>query len=144
MAQRAKGQEVEIVVMIDGKPKENFALARSCEFAYKTEILQEGYLGETTDRYDSVYKGVRGRLEFHIDRPDVFDVIRTIVDKARRRQAGVRINIKSTINFPSGKRARVIIRDAEFGELPINFGSRADYGTFNLEFGASDAPVLPL
>lgn len=144
MAQRIKGQEVEIVMLVNGEPKDNFALARSLEFAFKTELLQEGYLGETTDRYDTIYKGIRGKLEFHLDRPDVFDVIRGIVNKARRREPGTIFNIKATLNFPNGRRARTVIRDAEFGELPINFGSRADYGTFSLEFGASDAQVLPL
>lgn len=144
MAQRIKGQEVEIVLLVDGDARTNLTFARSLEFAFKTEMLQEAYLGDTTDRYDTIFKGIRGRIEFHLDNAELFNVIRFIVDKARRREPGTRFNIKATLNFPNGQRARTIISDAEFGELPINFGSRADYGTFQLDFGASEARVLPV
>lgn len=144
MAQRIKGQEVEIVTMVDGAPRENFNLCKSVDFTHQTEILQEGYIGETTDRFDTIFKGVRGKLDFHFDSPEPFNIIRIIVDKARRRNAGTRVNIKATLNFPSGKRARVIFRDVEFGNLPINFGDRSAYGSFSLDFACSDAQALVL
>lgn len=143
MTQRAKGQEVEIVTLVNGEPRDNLTFARSIEFAFKTEQLQEGYLGETTDRYDSIFRGVRGRVEFHFNDSAPFALVNDLVNKARRREAGTRVNIKSTVNFPSGRRARVFFRDVEFGELPFNFGSRSDYGTFQIEWGCSDAQVLP-
>ena len=142
MAQRIKGQEVEIVVLDNGEPVQNLTTARSLEVAWKTEQLQEGYLGETTDRYDTIYKGIRGRVEFHFSGPQIFDLIKSIVDKARRRTPGQKINIKATLNFPDGSRARIVIPDAEFGEMPVSFGDRTSYGTFSLDFGASDARSL--
>ena len=144
MAQRIKGQEVDIIMLVDGQPRDNFSLARSFDISFKTDMLQEGYLGETTDRYDTIYKGVAGKISFHLDNTEVFNIIRFIVNKARRREPGTKFNIKSTLNFPNGQRARVIVRDAEFGELPISFGSRSDYGEFNLDYGASEAQILPL
>lgn len=144
MAQRIKGQEVEVVILQDGLPQDNLTFARSIELTFKTDMLQEGYLGETTDRYDTIFKGVSGRLEFHFDSATPVAIVNSIVDKARRRVPGTRFNIKAVLNFPSGRRARVVVRDVEFGELPIKFGGRADYGTFNLDFGASEAQVLPL
>lgn len=143
MTQRIKGQEVEFVTVVNGQPQSNLTLARSIEFAWKTDILQEGYLGETTDRYDSVFRGIRGRVEFHFNNFSPFSLVQQLVDKARRREAGTRVNLKSTLSFPSGVRARVLFRDVEFGELPFNFGSRSDYGTFQIEWGASDGQVLP-
>jgi hypothetical protein len=143
MGQRVKGQEVEIVVLENGEPRENLTFARSVDLRFKTELKEEGYLGETTNRYDSIFNGVGGSLEFHFDSPEPFNIIRSLVNKARRRDGQTTINIKCTINFPSGRRARCVVRDAEFGELPVSFGSRSDYGTFRLEFGASEAQVLP-
>lgn len=142
-SQRVKGQEVEIVTLLNGEPQNSLTFARSIEFAFKTDILQEGYLGETTDRYDSVFRGVRGRVEFHFNNFGPFALVEALVNKARRREAGTRVNIKSTLNFPSGSRARILFRDVEFGELPFNFGSRSDYGTFQIEWGAQDGQVLP-
>jgi hypothetical protein len=144
MAQRVKGQSVSVVVLQDGAPLEEISFGRSIEMNFRTELLQEGYLGETTDRYDTIYRGIGGRIEFHFDSAEVFNLITSIIDKARRRDPGVRFNIKFTVSFPAGGKVRVIAKDAEFGELPIAFGSRADYGTFNLEYGASEARVLPV
>jgi hypothetical protein len=144
MSQRIKGQEVEVVMIVDGQPRDNLNFARSLEFTYKTELKSEGYLGETSKRYDTIFNGIEGALNFHFDSPEIFNIIRFIVDKARRRIPGTRFNIKSTFNYPSGTRARILIPDCEFGELPIKFGSREDYGEFNLPIGATEARVLPI
>jgi hypothetical protein len=144
MGQRIKGQEVEIVMLVDGQPRDNLTMARSMDITWKTEMLQEGYLGETTDRYDTIFKGISGKIEFNTDSPEIFNIIRLIVEKARRREPGTRFNIKATLNYPSGQKARIIVPDVEFGELPISFGSRGDYGTFSLDYGASEAKVLPI
>ena len=68
--------------------------------------------------------------------------ISKILDRAKRRTPGAIVNIKATLNFPNGDRPRVIINDVFFGELPINFGGRGDYGTFSVTFAASDANVI--
>lgn len=144
MSQRIKGQEVEVVVIVDGNPQDTLSAIRSASISFKTEIKQEGYLGETTDRYDEVFKGCKGDIEFHYDSPAVFDLITAIVNRARRRAPGVKVNIKMTLNFPSGRRARVTLRDVAFGDLPLSFGSRSDYGSFKLDYACSDGQVLPL
>lgn len=142
MAQRIKGLEVEAILVADGVVQDTITDVRSFEVAFQTEILREGYLGETTDRRDEVFRGVRGRMELHFENRDVFTLFAKIVDRARRRTPGTRINIKATLNFPNGQRPKVIINDAFFGELPMNFASRTDYGTVGLEFEASDARTL--
>jgi hypothetical protein len=69
-------------------------------------------------------------------------LIKSILDKAQRRTPGTRINIKTTLNFPSGEVARFVLRDVEFGEIPLNFGSRSDYGSIKLEFATGSAQIL--
>lgn len=142
MSQRIKGQEVEVLVVVNGVPQENTTDVRNFEFEFMTEILKEGYLGETTDRYDSIFRGIRGKFEFHFENNQIFQIIQSIVAKARRRLPGTRINIKATLQFPNGQRVRVIIPNVEFGALPINFGGRAEYGSLNTEFNASEAQVI--
>lgn len=144
MADRLKGQEVEVVTLVNGLPQDSLTLAQSLEFTFKTELLQEGYLGETTDRYDTIYKGVSGKVQYHLDDPDFFGVIAQIINKARRRTPGVRFNIKNTLNFPNGRRARILHKDVSFGPLPINTGSRSAYTQFSNDFACSDSFVLPL
>lgn len=142
MSQRIKGQEVEVIMVVNGLPKDTITTIRSFEFAFQTEVLKEGYLGETTDRRDSIFRGVRGRMELHIENSDIFTLLTDIVDKARRRTPGTRINVKASLNFPNGQRSRLLIPDVEFGEIPFNFGSRSDYGAVTLEFEASEASII--
>ncbi len=131
-----------MVVILDGVPVSSLAAVKDLSFEFKLELLQEGYLGETTDRYDSIFKGIAGDLSVDMSDPDVFNLVTSLVDKARRRVPGVKVNIKATLNFPSGRRARVTIRDAEFGGIPVNFGGRANYGTVKLSYGASEATAI--
>lgn len=140
--QRIKGQETEVLLVVDGVVQDTVTDVRSFEVASKMEIKEEGYLGEKTNRYDDVFNGIRGRIEFHFENSDVFDLIKSVVDRAKRRTPGTQINIKTTLNFPNGDRPRVLVSDCYFGEMPISFGGRADYGTFGLDFAASDYSVL--
>lgn len=136
--QRIKGQEVELILVEDNVPLTTIADIRSFEMAAQLEILKEGYLGETTDRRDSVYRGYRGKMEVHFENRDVLDFARRLVDKARRRTPGARVNCKVTLVFPGGDRVRMILKDLSFGEIPMGFGGRAEYGTISLDFEGED------
>jgi len=140
--QRIKGQEVEVLLVLKGQPLDTITDVRSFEMAAQMELLREGYLGETTDRRDDVYRGVRGRMELHFENADVFRLMREVIDRARRREPGTKVNVKATLNFPSGERPLVLIQDVFFGEIPMTFGGRTEYGTISLEFEAQDFSVL--
>lgn len=140
--QRIKGQEVELILVVNGAPQTDTTDVRSFEVALKTEMLEEGYLGETTNRYDEVFKGVRGRIELNFENQSIFAMFQSIVDRARRRVAGVQINAKATLNFPNGQRPLALINDIFFGEIPINFASRSDYGAVTLDFQAADITFI--
>jgi len=142
MSMRIKGQEIELMIVLDGKQMDTVTDFRSFEVASKLEIKEEAYLGEKTNRYDEIFNGVRGRMELHFENADVFDLIKAIVDRAKRRTPGTQVNIKATLNFPGGTKKRVLIPDVFFGEFPMNFGGRADYGTIGLDFSASDLTYL--
>jgi len=142
VAQRIKGQEVEILLLLNGEPLATLFDVRSFEVTLQQEILSEGYLGETTNRRDSIFRGVRGRFEAHVESDDFLNFFSQIVDKSRRRVAGTVVNIKVTLNFPNGDRPRILIPDVEFGDLPLSFGSRSDYGTVSVDFEASEYSVI--
>ena len=136
--QRIKGQEVEVILVVDGKAQDTITDVRSFEIGLKTELKEEGYLGEKTNRYDEIFNGVRGRMELNFENQDVFSLFTAVLDRAKRRTPGTQINVKATLNFPNGDRPRVLIPNVFFGEIPMNFGSRGDYGTVGLEFAAED------
>ena len=126
---RIRGESVEIQV-IDGGQLTSINDIRSFEFAAQLEILREGYLGETSDRRDEIYRGYRGRMELHFENQDFLEFMRSVIDRARRRRLGVQINIKATLNFPNGESPIVNLIDCYFGEIPVTFGSRTDYELF--------------
>ena len=139
---RLKGQECEILLIVDGKTQDTVTDVRSFEVAAKVETKEEGNLGEKTNRFDDIFNGVRGRAEFHFENGDVFTLMKSIIDRAKRRTPGTQINIKATLNFPGGDKKRVLIQDAFFGEIPIGISSRSDYATFALDFQASDVTIM--
>lgn len=140
--QRLKGQEVEILITDKGVIKDTITDVRSLELAFKFDLLQEGYLGETTDRYDEIFRGVRGNMELHVENQDFLSFIIDIVNRARRREPGTKINIKTTLNFPNGQTPRLAFNDVFFEEIPLSFGSRSDYGALRLSFAASTPQVI--
>lgn len=140
--QRIKGQEIEILLIVGGVVQDTITDIRSFEVAAKLAMTEEGYLGEKTNRYDEVFNGMRGRIELHFENKDVFDLLTSIVDRAKRRTPGTKINVKATLNFPNGDRPRFLISDVSFGEIPFNFAGRSEYGTMGLEFQAEDFDVI--
>lgn len=140
--QRLKGQEVEIIAIVNGAPQASLSAVRSFSFTYQQEVKSEGYLGEKTNRRDSVFNGISARMEVHTNDPDILTTINTIVDKARRRTPGTIINVKVTLNFPSGRRARVVIPNVEFGDIEVNTSSRTDYTTVTMPFEAELATTI--
>jgi hypothetical protein len=142
MAQRIKGQEVEVLLLLNGEPVSSTTAIQSFSVEQQLEVLAEGYLGETTNRRDEVFNGVAGSMTLHMDDPDVFNVVQAIVDRATRREAGTIINIKAALAFPNGELKRVLVEDCFFGSIPMEFGSRTDYGTLNLDFEAAQLRYL--
>lgn len=136
--QRIKGQEVELMFVEDNVPLSTIQDIKSFEMEAQLEILKEGYLGETTDRRDSVYRGFSGKVEVHFESRDLLDFSRRLIDKARRRTPGARVNMKVTLVFPAGDRLRLILKDLAFGPVPLGFAGRTDYGTVSLTFEGED------
>jgi len=140
--QRIKGQETEVLIVSKGQALDSITDVRSFEVTVKTDIIEQGYLGEKTNRYDEIFNGVSGRMDLHFENQSIFDLFADVVNRAKRKEPDTRINIKTTLNYPNGQRPRVQINDCFFGSFPISFGSRADYGSVTVEFAASDFRVI--
>lgn len=143
-ANRIRGQETEIVVVQDGRIVSAFNYIRSHEITLAVELVEEHYLGRTTADFDSIFNGAKGKFDMHFDSPDVFIAIQAIIDKAQNRIPGTRFNVKTTLNFPSGRRARGTFGNVSWGEIPVNFGSRKDYGAISMNYGCSEPKFVVL
>lgn len=137
MAQRLRGEEVEVLLVVNNVAQQTTTDIKSFDATFDLEKKSEGYLGQTSEQKDEIFKGVDGSIEFHFENTDVFDIIDAIVARATRRTPGTIFNIKATLNFPNGERARFSFPDVHFGPVPLNFASRADYGSIKLDWTCS-------
>jgi hypothetical protein len=147
MAQRVKGQEVRITLTSPDGTEDSVGQGgiSSAEIEFKTEVLSEGYLGEATERKDDIFRGVSGRLEFHLDRQSWFSLVDKIVARSQRRDAtsGTAVfNVILTLSFPSGERPRVLLENVFFGPLPTRIGGRDEYVTASIDFECSGGRFL--
>jgi hypothetical protein len=142
MATRLKGQEVEVLITAGSVPQTSITTIKSFEAEVDLELLKEGYLGQTTDQYDEVYHGIKGNMEMHVENRAILDLVRTLVNRSRRRVAGFTVTIKASLNMPDGSRVMIVIANAFFGPVPITAGGRAEFVPVKLDFAAEDFTVI--
>lgn len=143
MAQRVKGQDTSLIIMVDGNLQTRIDTISSAEFEFEMTLLEEEYLGETAMRYDSIYNGIRVEMEYHMTAQQAMELADSIARRARR-QAGapVRIDLLGTFFFPNGDTPSLQLTDLYFDSMPFEIGSRQDYvsGTFTAK--CSDYEIL--
>ena len=138
MSQRIKGQEVTVSMSGPEGVEEGLEVVQSFNAEFMFELLQEGYLGETADRFDEIYKGVSGDMEIHMESGKWSDFTLKIQDRASRRDgAAGEFTATATFAFPDGSRRRLVFNNIFFGAMPITAGARPDYVSATLTWNCS-------
>ncbi len=136
--QRVKGQETALTIVVASKVVTEISAIKSFEGKIEMKIIEEGYLGETVNRFDDIVEGYSFRLEFDFDDPDVFGVIDKIQKRAKREIPYFKVNITSTLSFPNGSIRRAQLQDCVFGGLPLGSSpARDQYVKGSIEVKAS-------
>jgi hypothetical protein len=140
---RVRGAEVQVRLTRNGVLEKTLTAVKSFQFEAMLEIKQEGYLGESNDRFDDIYKGCSGNLTFHPESQDVWTLMAFIRDRAARRsaQADHHVNLKFVCNLPDGTRPSITIPDAKFSNIPLNAPQRDGYLECTLTFNADDFTI---
>jgi len=139
---RLRGQEVSVQIVRDSALITEITDVKSFEVEFQLEIMSEGYIGEFTDRRDDIFKGITGKIEFHIENGAPFDLVNEIVLRAQRRTPGAQFNVQATVRLANGQRKRLVINDLFFGAVPFNVASRTDYVTYSLTFEAGEGKFI--
>jgi hypothetical protein len=142
MGLRVKGQETVLTFISADGVETSFDNLKSSEITFERDILSEGYLGQTTEQKDDIFKGVTGKCEFHLAEPEIFDLVNRINEKTKRRLPGEVFEMVATYIFPDGRRRRIAINDPKFGSIPINNGSREDFVSISFDFAADDGTII--
>jgi hypothetical protein len=139
---RLRGQEVSVQVVKGGALLADITDVKSVEVEFQLDVMAEGYVGEFTDRRDDMFKGVTGKIEFHIENGAPFDLVNEIILRAQRRVPGVQFNVQSSVRLGNGQVRRLVINDLYFGSVPFNVASRSDYVTYSLSFEAGEGKFI--
>ena len=141
--QRIKGQEVYVSVLVDGSLQTRIDSIQSSDFEFELDLNEEGYLGETSDRFDSIYKGVSFTLEGHATNQQFLELTKAIISRAQRREgAPTRVDVAGSFAFPGGDFPTLAITDVQFESIPISIGGRNEYVQFTLTGKGSDFQIL--
>jgi hypothetical protein len=139
---RVRGQEVSVQVVQDGKIVAELNDVKSFDVEFQMDVMKEGYLGEFTDRRDDMFKGISGKIEFHIENNAPFDFINAVVQRSQSRVKGTQFNVQSTVNLPNGQVKRLLVNDIFFSSIPVNVSGRSDYVTYSLPYEAAEGKFL--
>lgn len=140
-SQNVKGQEVSISLVRDDVPEDTLTNITDFEWTDALEIISKGYLGQTTEQKDMIYKGVKFSLKLHIFRQAYFDFRQGVINIARRVTPDSQVVIAGVLNMPSGETPDFTIPDAQFGNLPHNIAGREAYVEIQLQGEASEMLV---
>lgn len=137
---RLKGQETRVQILENGEPLFAIDTIKQSNFDFNFEKLQEGYLGETFDRFDEVFNGLDVGLTVHMATADAIDLAFRIRDRAQNRiGGGLRIDLLTTLIFPGGDIRGMAARDIFFEPIPIQFNSRKEFVSLELKGSCSEA-----
>jgi hypothetical protein len=134
---RIKGQEVEVHA-ISGGVVQQFLAIKMFDFEGDFKLLEEAYLGQTSNQFDEIFNGVSGNIGIHLAGPAGLDFMLSIKDRAQRRVPGFLVNIKATFNFPNGQRRRIVFPNVFFGNWPTNVTDRTAYVDHKMTWKCGD------
>ncbi len=138
MAQRIRGQETIISVLVDGELDSNIDSIESAEFTHNFDLQESNFLGEGSPQFDQIFKGTSFSISGHLSNRGFLTLAQQIKLKSQRRVGGaVRIDISSIFNFGDEQYA-ILFEDCSFESIPISTGSREDFTSWTLAGSCSD------
>lgn len=138
LSPRLRGQEVQIAITTNGYQETTINAVATFEETFKLEKKEDGFLGETTHRYDHIFNGIDGKVEFQVSSADWMLFQNAIKRQAQRSQVNTVINMYRTDNYSDGTQAVITYSDCKFGPSPTSVSGRNEFVKVSLDFSASD------
>jgi len=144
---RLKGQEMQIRATYDpsgtGQPILLAQLDSIASFndSLQFEIKDDGFLGEGTNRKDSVLNGYEGDIEFQVHDASWLNFQLLVEQKATRVRPSIQFNLIRTDLFANGSSAVITYPDVSWGKMDTGAGGRADFVKVKAPFACSERNV---
>jgi hypothetical protein len=137
---RARGQEVVVMVTRGAQLEAEFTDVMSFNAEDTFELKEQGFLGQKSKQYDTIYNGSKFDLEMQLHSTDWWKFKAAVRAKATREQPDIVFNISTLLEFDNGQSALVTFPDVSFGPMPENVPAREDYVKVKLS-GACSLPL---
>lgn len=138
--QRIKGQEISVRVVQAGNVINSIDSISAFNDSVALELKEEGYIGETVNRFDEILNGYGGDFEFTVHRGDWNDLVKAITDRAERVTPDVQFNVVRVDFYPNGDTVTYTYSNVFWGPIPTSVASRGDYVKPRMEFRCSERP----
>lgn len=135
---RLRGQEVEVRIVANGTLENSITAVATFEETFKLEKKEDGFLGETNNRYDHIFQGIEGKMEFHVNSNDWMLFQNVIKLQAQRKTPNTQINLTRTDYYANGQTSIVTYADCKFGPSPTSVAGRGEFVKVSLDFSCSD------
>lgn len=143
MEKRLKGQETFITIVANGQAQSRINSIKDAEATFYLEIKEDDFLGETSPRFDMIFKGAGLKVTLQINDPQIFTLQQTIIARARRELGpGTRIDMGMTFRFDSGLTGTFIFSDLSFADMPLTTGARDEFTESTLDAKCSEVVYL--
>ena len=133
---RLRGQDVSIRILEDARPVTSIDSVASFNDNTKFEIKSDGFLGEVTERKDTILHGYGGDFEFQVHEARWLQFLLDVEAKAARVRL-ITFNVVRLDSFANGSSAVITYKDVAWGEFGQGIGSRADYLKIKAPFECS-------
>lgn len=143
MGDRIKGQEVSIRVIDTGNVVSSIDSVSSFNEEMKSEIKEDGFLGESTNRFDDIHNGYGGDFEFQFRRADWTDFQLRVQARQERRTPNIIFNVVKTDLYPDGSTSVFTYIDVKWGPMTAGTGARGDFVKGKAQFACSKRTVKP-
>lgn len=141
--QKLKGQEVFVIVVIDGKANDRIGPFLDLDVTLRKEVLEGEYIGESTTYFDSVFRGCQLAAKGHLRGAHWLKLIDQDIRRARHMSGGIiRFDLTANIVFP-GQVVPWTFADITFGDHKITVADRKSYVEGALDMYCSEQPDLP-
>lgn len=122
----------------------SFTTFKSINFRYDLQAISVGYLGETTERKDDIFKGVSGTLEMDVQDPEYLYFLDFLMKRAQRKLdlASSRVNVTASFNFPSGATPKLLIRGLAFDASELASSGRDAYVGLSLPYQSEEPRLI--
>ena len=135
---RLRGQEVEVRIVANGTLENSITAVATFDETFKLEKKEDGFLGETNNRYDHIFQGIEGKMEFHVNSNDWMLFQNVIKLQAQRKTPNTQINLTRTDYYANGQTSIITYADCKFGPSPTSVAGRGEFVKVSLDFSCSD------